>query len=247
MQVTDGARMATIAVDRHGRRRPVLPAHPRPVPRPPVPRPEHGARPADHQLERAGPGRDLARPSPATTASPRSWRSSGAPWSDVSNAPENLATRQALVEQAKTVVSSIQSVYSGLSQAASDATSEYNSLTASPTGQIAQDAAELRSAQRSDQEGGGRGRPPERPARPRDQVLDDLSQHGNVSVTDLGNGSLNVGFGDAANPLVADTTVDWPRVDQQRRPAGHHRRRASSARSTTSSRPAARSPRCRAT
>jgi len=33
-----------------------------------------------------------------------------------------------------------------------------------------------------------------------------------VSVTDLGNGSINVQLGDAANPLVADTTVNWPQA-----------------------------------
>ncbi|MGZ4202297.1 MAG: flagellar hook-associated protein FlgK, partial [Thermoleophilaceae bacterium] len=131
-------------------------------------------------------------------------------WGDVSNAPESQASRQALVEQAKTVASSIQSVYSGLSQAASDATSEYNSLTASPTGQIAQDAAELGSLNAAIKKAVAAGDHPNDLQDRRDQVLDDLSQYGQVSVTDLGNGSLNVGFGDAANPLVADTTVDWP-------------------------------------
>jgi flagellar hook-associated protein 1 FlgK len=44
----------------------------------------------------------------------------------------------------------------------------------------------------------------------RDQLLDKLSQLGQVSVTDLGNGSIDVNFGDAANPIVGDTTVNWP-------------------------------------
>jgi flagellar hook-associated protein 1 FlgK len=46
----------------------------------------------------------------------------------------------------------------------------------------------------------------------RDLVLDKLSELGQVSITDLGNGSLNVSFGDAASPLVADTTVNWPQA-----------------------------------
>ena len=41
----------------------------------------------------------------------------------------------------------------------------------------------------------------------RDLLLDQLSELGQVSVTDLGNGSINVAFGDAADPLVDDTTV----------------------------------------
>jgi flagellar hook-associated protein 1 FlgK len=46
----------------------------------------------------------------------------------------------------------------------------------------------------------------------RDLILDKLSELGQVSITDLGNGSLNVSFGDAASPLVADTTVNWPQT-----------------------------------
>ena len=33
-----------------------------------------------------------------------------------------------------------------------------------------------------------------------------------MTVTDLGDGRINVGFGDAANPLVAGNTTDWPQT-----------------------------------
>ena len=46
----------------------------------------------------------------------------------------------------------------------------------------------------------------------RDQLLDKLSGLGQVSVTDLGNGSIQVAFGDAAKPLVDDGTVTWPQT-----------------------------------
>ncbi len=46
----------------------------------------------------------------------------------------------------------------------------------------------------------------------RDLLLDKLSNLAQVSVTDLGNGSIKVDFGDAATPLVNDTTVTWPQA-----------------------------------
>jgi flagellar hook-associated protein 1 FlgK len=46
----------------------------------------------------------------------------------------------------------------------------------------------------------------------RDQLLDQLSGMAQVSVNDLGNGSIQVSFGDAANPLVDDGTVNWPQT-----------------------------------
>jgi flagellar hook-associated protein 1 FlgK len=46
----------------------------------------------------------------------------------------------------------------------------------------------------------------------RDQLLDSLSSLANVSVTDQGNGAVQVNFGDAAAPLVSGTTVNWPQT-----------------------------------
>jgi flagellar hook-associated protein 1 FlgK len=46
----------------------------------------------------------------------------------------------------------------------------------------------------------------------RDQLLDKLSKLAQVRVTSLGNGSINVDFGDAAAPLVSDTSVTWPQA-----------------------------------
>jgi len=44
----------------------------------------------------------------------------------------------------------------------------------------------------------------------RDLLLDELSKLGQVSVTELKDGTVEVGFGDAAAPLVSGTEVDWP-------------------------------------
>jgi flagellar hook-associated protein 1 FlgK len=44
----------------------------------------------------------------------------------------------------------------------------------------------------------------------RDLLLDELSELGQVSVTEVNDGTIEVGFGDAAAPLVSGTEVDWP-------------------------------------
>jgi flagellar hook-associated protein 1 FlgK len=132
-------------------------------------------------------------------------------WGDVANSPApGSASRTALVEQAKTLTTSIQSLYSRLTQAGTDAQGEYNSLTASPNGEVAQDAQELSNLNLAIKRAVASGDTPNDLYDRRDQILDKLSELGQISITDLGNGSINVNFGDAASPLVADTTVNWP-------------------------------------
>jgi flagellar hook-associated protein 1 len=132
-------------------------------------------------------------------------------WSDVANDPKpGSASRTALVEQAKTLTTSIQGLYSRLTQASSDAQGQYNSLIASPNGEVAQDAQELANLNQAIKRAVASGDTPNDLMDRRDVILDKLSGLGQVSITDLGNGSLNISFGDAASPLVADTTVNWP-------------------------------------
>ena len=133
-------------------------------------------------------------------------------WSDVANTPANTASRQALVEQARTLTTSIQGLFSRLTQASSDAQGEYNSLIASPGGEVAQDAKELANLNLAIKRAVAAGDTPNDLYDRRDQILDKLSELGQVSITDLGNGSLDISFGDAANPIVADTTVNWPQT-----------------------------------
>jgi flagellar hook-associated protein 1 FlgK len=46
----------------------------------------------------------------------------------------------------------------------------------------------------------------------RDLLIDKLSGLAQVSVTDLGDGTIELGFGDAALPLLEGTTVNWPQA-----------------------------------
>jgi flagellar hook-associated protein 1 len=132
-------------------------------------------------------------------------------WSDLAANPTSSGARQALYEQANTVVESLHSLDSQLTSAATQASAEYTSLTQSG-GEIDQDAAQIASLNTAIKTAVAAGDHPNDLMDKRDQLLDKLSGLGQVSVTDLGNGSIQVAFGDAANPLVDDGTVNWPQT-----------------------------------
>jgi flagellar hook-associated protein 1 len=132
-------------------------------------------------------------------------------WEDLANAPESQATRQALIEGAQGLATSIGTLDSQLATAAEQAAAEYTSLTAAggEVGQTAEEIAKLNEAIRSSLTSGAA---PNDLYDRRDLLLDKLSGLAQISVTDLGNGTIEVGFGDAASPLIAETTVNWPQA-----------------------------------
>jgi flagellar hook-associated protein 1 FlgK len=132
-------------------------------------------------------------------------------WGDVANAPESIATRQALVSQAGVLTSQIKDLDSQISAVSSEATAEYASLVGS-TGTVQQDANEinrLNGAIKQAIDGGGS---PNDLMDRRDQLLDELSQLAQVSVTNNSDGTIDVQFGDAANKLVDSAGVHWPQT-----------------------------------
>ena len=132
-------------------------------------------------------------------------------WSSVANAPENLATRQSLVEQAKTVASSIADLNTRITTVKTQVTSEYASITGS-SGDVKAKADEIAKLNAAIKFAVADGDQPNDLLDRRDVLLDDLSSLAQVSVTDLGNGAIKVNFGDATNPLVDDGTVSWPQT-----------------------------------
>jgi flagellar hook-associated protein 1 FlgK len=132
-------------------------------------------------------------------------------WSDLANNATSSGGRQALVDQANMVAETLRSLDSQLTDASTQASAEYTSLTA-PGGEIDQDATQIANLNRAIKTAVSSGDKPNDLMDKRDQLLDKLSTLGQVSVTDLGNGSIQVNFGDAANPLVDDSTVTWPQT-----------------------------------
>jgi flagellar hook-associated protein 1 FlgK len=132
-------------------------------------------------------------------------------WESLANAPENPAARQALVEKARGLTTGIAALDSQLATAGEEAAAEYASITgpAGEVGQIAGEIAKLNEAIRSSLSSGAA---PNDLYDRRDLLLDQLSEMAQLTVTDPGDGTVEVGFGDAAAPLVEGTTVTWPQT-----------------------------------
>jgi flagellar hook-associated protein 1 len=132
-------------------------------------------------------------------------------WADVSNSPDDVAARQALIDQAKNLAASFKTVDSQLTTVKSQASAEYAAITG-PAGDVPAIAGEIAQLNAAIKQFTAAGSSPNDLMDRRDQLLDRLSKLAQVSVTDLGGGTIRVDLGDAALPLVNDTTVTWPQA-----------------------------------
>jgi len=132
-------------------------------------------------------------------------------WSSVANNPENLATRQNLVEQARILSGAIKDLDARITTIKGQATAEYASITGA-SGDVKAMADEIAKLNAAIKFAVADGDQPNDLYDRRDILLDKLSSFAQVSVTDLGNGAISVNFGDAATPLVNDGTVTWPQA-----------------------------------
>jgi flagellar hook-associated protein 1 len=132
-------------------------------------------------------------------------------WDDLSNHPESPATRQAVINQAGLLTTRIQALDSHLRQVQGAATAEFTEITGA-NGDVlalAKDIAQLNQAITAITGSGGQ---PNDLLDRRDTALDKLSQLARVSIGELPGGAVSVTFGDAALPLVDNTTVNWPQA-----------------------------------
>lgn len=132
-------------------------------------------------------------------------------WESLANAPENPAARQALVENARGLTTTIAALDSQLAVASEEAAAEYAAITGAG-GEVAQVAGEIAKLNEAIRSSLSSGAAPNDLYDRRDLLLDQLSGLAQLTVTDLGDGTIEVGFGDAAAPLVEGTTVTWPQA-----------------------------------
>jgi flagellar hook-associated protein 1 FlgK len=132
-------------------------------------------------------------------------------WADLSNSPDDVAARQALIDQAKNVAGSFKTVNDQLTTVKSQATAEYAALTGAG-GDVPAIANEIAKLNAAIKQFTANGDAPNDLMDRRDVLLDKLSNLAQVSVTDLGGGTIRVDLGDAAVPLVNDSTVTWPQT-----------------------------------
>jgi flagellar hook-associated protein 1 len=131
-------------------------------------------------------------------------------WDALAANPESTAAKQVVVGTATALASAFNALDERLAALAGNAATEYADLTG-PNGAVMDAATELQQlnvAIANARQGGGSANDL---LDRRDEILDNLSQLGQVSVTELGNGMISVQFGDAASPLVdATNTVNPP-------------------------------------
>jgi flagellar hook-associated protein 1 FlgK len=133
-------------------------------------------------------------------------------WSDLSKAPDDLAAKQALVQQANSLTDSIHSVRWQMTAARDTAMAQYDSITG-PNGDIEKIAVELAGLNKTIAAAKVNGGSPNDLLDRRDILLDKLSSFGQISVEYLDNGSTNVSFVDGSTgtpyEIVTDQTAAW--------------------------------------
>jgi flagellar hook-associated protein 1 FlgK len=132
-------------------------------------------------------------------------------WADLSNSPDDVAARQALIDQGKNLAAAFKTVDAQLTTVKTQAASEYAALTGTG-GDVPAIANEIAQLNAAIKQFTANGDAPNDLLDRRDQLLDKLSNLGQVRVTDLGGGTIQVNLGDAAAPIVNDTTVTWPQA-----------------------------------
>jgi flagellar hook-associated protein 1 FlgK len=135
-------------------------------------------------------------------------------WTGLANAaagPASAAAQQSVVDTGQTLASSLNSLSSQMSTVQSQAAQQYSAMTGT-NGQVAQDAAQIATLNGQITQATQAGQTPNTLLDQRDNLLDSLSGMAQISVTNQSDGSVTVGFGDAATPLVSGTTVTWPQT-----------------------------------
>jgi flagellar hook-associated protein 1 FlgK len=115
-------------------------------------------------------------------------------WSDVANAPENVGARSALVTTAQTLTASFRTISDQLTTVAQQAQDELDAITRAG-GQVENIASELAGLNRAIGDAVFRGQQPNDLMDRRDQLVDQLSQLAQVSVTDTGESRWRIDFG----------------------------------------------------
>jgi flagellar hook-associated protein 1 FlgK len=141
-----------------------------------------------------------------------------AAWSTFGNDTKNPASQQVVVAKGAALADAISSVRAQMTGAQGVAQAEYDDISrpASGTdqgGQVAQVATELADLNKTISGYVTAGDAPNDLMDRRDQLLDQLSEYGQISVDKLDTGSLNVSFVDkttgATYPIVTDMAATW--------------------------------------
>jgi flagellar hook-associated protein 1 FlgK len=137
-------------------------------------------------------------------------------WAQLANAPSGsagVAAKQALVSQGQALTDAVQSVRSQLVTVSQQSYAQYQGIVSVPGGQVAQIASQIADLNKTISQVKTSGTEPNDLEDRRDQLLDQLSGLGQISVTNLSSGSLQVSFVDGSSgntyPVVDDLNNVW--------------------------------------
>jgi flagellar hook-associated protein 1 len=138
--------------------------------------------------------------------------------SGLQNDPTNQGAMSAALGAGQTVAENLNNLSGELSTLESQVTGQYTTLTDPTSGPVATDAKQIAALNVQIAQAQTSGLDANALLDQRDQLVDDLSQYSNVSVTQQSSGMINVSFGNAATaasggtadatPLVNGATVD---------------------------------------
>src|SRR5450755_4238990 len=133
-------------------------------------------------------------------------------WQELAANPSgsaHAAALQTVIGAGQSLESTFKAVSGQLTTVSNQAQAQYDTLTGTG-GQVEQDATQIASLNQQIAAAQQSGTQPNNLLDKRDSLLDDLSSLATVSLTNNSDGTVTVGFGDAASPLVSGTSVNWP-------------------------------------
>jgi flagellar hook-associated protein 1 FlgK len=132
-------------------------------------------------------------------------------WGELADSPSSEAAKVAVVSAGAQVADTLNQVSAQLQTISGQAALQYTAITG-PSGEVQADATQIAQLNHQIKLSLQAKQQPNDLEDRRDLLLDKLSELGNVTVTKLSDGTDTVTFGNAAEPLVEDATVNWPQA-----------------------------------
>ncbi len=129
-------------------------------------------------------------------------------WQEVANHPEDTPTKSALVVNAQALVDGVKALDSNLAAIQGNAANQFAAYT-SANGEVLSDAAAIAKLNQQIKDATAAGQQPNALLDQRDQLIDKLAELGQVTITELPYGSIQVAFGNVNPPLLVDDTTAW--------------------------------------
>jgi flagellar hook-associated protein 1 len=132
-------------------------------------------------------------------------------WGSLATSPSSKGAKEGVVSAGTQLATTLNQLSTQLNAVATQATQQYTAITG-PTGQVQDDAKQIAQLNHQIKLAEQAGQTPNDLLDRRDLLLDKLSELASTTVTKAPDGTDTVSFGDAAQPLVEGTTVNWPQA-----------------------------------